>query len=254
MPGLPVSASKIYLVLPAYNEEENLGALLEAADQVFSADGREYEVVLVDDGSRDATLRVAEEWARRISVTIVRHPVNQGLGPTLRDGLRTAAEAAGDADVVVTMDADNTHPPELAVPMARLVDQGQDLVIASRYQPGAQVAGVSPVRRLLSWGANTLFRAAFPIPGVKDYTCGFRAYRASLLKRAFQRYGDELVSETGFQSTPDLLVKLADLAPVASEVPIDLRYDRKRGTSKMRVVRTVWRTIGLIVRRRLSRK
>ncbi|NLX98571.1 MAG: glycosyltransferase family 2 protein [Rhodopirellula sp.] len=242
----------IYLVLPAYNEEENLGELLGAAQRVFSADNRSYQVVLVDDGSRDGTLPLAEEWTERIPLRIVRHPVNQGLGPTLRDGLRAAAESAGNGDIVVAMDADNTHPPELVPPMARLIDEGYDLVIASRYQPGARVAGVSAFRRLLSWGANGLFRATFPIPGVRDYTCGFRAYRGSLLRNAFERYGDSLVSEAGFQSTPDLLIKLAGLAPRATEVPIDLRYDRKRGESKMRVAGTVGRTVGLIVRRRLN--
>ncbi|NUQ62278.1 MAG: glycosyltransferase [Pirellulales bacterium] len=249
-----MSPSKIFLVLPAYNEEENLAALLAAAQQVLSGEGRGYEVILVDDGSHDGTLALAEDWAGRMPIRIVRHAVNQGLGPTLRDGLRAASGAASDSDTIVAMDADNTHPPELAVPMARLIDEGHDIVIASRYQAGARVEGVSAFRRMLSWGANSLFRAAFPIPGVQDYTCGFRAYRGGLLRKAFDHYGDDLVSEAGFQSTPDLLLKLARFAPVATEIPLDLRYDRKRGASKMRIAKTIVRTLGLIVRRRFGER
>ena len=219
---------------------------------MMAAEGRRYEVVVVDDGSRDGTLRVLEDFAARMPLRIVRHAANLGLGPTLRDGLRAASQAAAPSDVVVAMDADNTHPAELIPPMARLIDQGHDLVIASRYRAGAQVEGVGRFRRLLSWGANGLFRAAFPIPGVKDYTCGFRAYRGGLLHQAWDRYGDDLVSETGFQCTAELLVKLARLKPVCTEVPITLRYDRKRGESKMRVGRTVVRTLGMIVRHRLG--
>lgn len=249
-----MSASKIIVVLPAYNEEENLGDLLRSIVEVMAAEGRGYEVVVVDDGSRDGTLRLAEDCRDRVPLHIVQHPTNLGLGPTLRDGLQAAAGRAGPADVVVAMDADNTHPAELILPMARLIDQGHDLVIASRYRPGARVEGVSRFRRFLSWGANGLFRISFPIPGVKDYTCGYRAYRGGLLREALNRYGDDLVSETGFQCTAELLVKLARLKPVCTEIPITLRYDRKRGQSKMRVGRTVVQTVEMVLRQRLRGK
>jgi len=244
---------KIFVVLPAYNEQESLGPLLDGIAETMAEEGFWYEVIVVDDGSRDATLKVAREHAETMPLRIERHEVNQGLGATIRDGLAAGARVARDQDIVIAMDADNTHPPGLMGAMVRAIREGNDLVIASRYQPGARVLGVPPFRRFLSWGAGTLFRIVFPIPGVKDYTCGYRAYRGALLKAAFERYGAEFVSEAGFQCMVDILLKLHRLGAICREVPLVLRYDLKGGVSKMRVGRTVLKTLGLMVRRRLGR-
>jgi dolichol-phosphate mannosyltransferase len=244
---------KVYVVLPAFNEEENLGPLLESLAQNMPEEGFAYEVIVVDDGSGDGTIRVAEAHAERMPLRIERHEVNQGLGWTIRDGLRAATLACRDHDVVVAMDADNTHPPGLIGSMVRCVREGNDVVIASRFQPGARVLGVPLVRRWLSWGASLLFRMVFPIPNVRDYTCGYRAYRGAVLKAAFQHYGDQFVSESGFQCMVDILLKLQRLGVICREVPLVLRYDLKGGASKMKVGRTILRTLGLLVRRRLGR-
>jgi dolichol-phosphate mannosyltransferase len=215
-------------------------------------DGMPYTVLVVDDGSRDRTLEVAEDHARHMPVRVVRHEVNQGLGATIRDGLRAAAETCTDWDIVVAMDADNTHTPWLIRAMTRQVKEGNDVVIASRYQPGAEVRGVPLPRVFLSWVASWLFRVVFPIRGVRDYTCGYRAYRGSVLKAAFAQYGERFIDQDGFQCMVDILLKLRAMDLVFGEVPMVLRYDYKQGASKMKVLRTVWRTLGLLVRRKLG--
>jgi dolichol-phosphate mannosyltransferase len=245
-------ARKVFVVLPAYNEQENLGPLLDGIAEAMAEEGFSYEVIVVDDGSRDGTLSVAESRAKTMPLRIERHEVNQGLGPTIRDGLAAAAQSCEDHDIVVALDADNTHPPGLIGAMVRRVREGNEVVIASRYQPGARVLGVPPLRRLLSWGAGMLFRLVFPIAGVKDYTCGYRAYQGRLLKAAFERYGDQFVSEAGFQCMVDILLKLHRMGAICNEVPLVLRYDLKGGVSKMKVGRTVLRTLGLMARRRLG--
>jgi dolichol-phosphate mannosyltransferase len=93
----------------------------------------------------------------------------------------------------------------------------------------------------------------FPIHGVRDYTCGFRAYRCRLLREAFRRYGDDFVDRRGFECMVDILLKLHRLGATFAEVPLTLRYDRKGGASKMRVARTVADTLRLMLRRRLGR-
>ncbi len=244
---------KVVVVLPAYNEEANLAPLLDGIATSLAEEGLPYETVVVDDGSTDATAPVAEWYAARMPLRLVRHPANLGLGPTLRDGLRAALARCGEDDVVVAMDADNSHLPGLIGAMVRAVREGNDVVIASRYRPGARVLGVPFLRRLLSRVAAWLFRLVFPIAGVKDYTCGYRAYRAGALRRAWQCYGEQLLSEAGFQCTVDLLLKLARAGAICREVPMVLRYDQKQGESKMRVGRTVWKTLALMLRRRLER-
>ena len=244
---------KLFVVLPAFNEAENLGPLLDGIAQTMAEEGFSFQVIVVDDGSRDDTLAVVEARAEQMPLRIERHEVNQGLGATIRDGLRAAADACRERDIVVALDADNTHPPGLIGSMVRRIREGNDVVIASRYQPGARVMGVPGFRRFLSWGAGMLFRITFPIPGVKDYTCGYRAYRGGLLKAAFRQHGEEFVSEAGFQCMVDILLKLHKMGAICCEVPLVLRYDLKGGASKMNVGQTVLRTLGLIFRRRFGR-
>lgn len=244
---------RVLVVLPAYNEEARLARLLDRIDEALDEAGFPYQVVLVDDGSRDGTARIASEWSERLPIVVKRHPVNMGLGATIRDGLLAAAELARDGDVVVTMDADDTHTPGLIRRMVRMIAEGHDVVIASRYQPGARVVGVPLTRRLLSYVASLLFRVLLPIRGVRDFTCGYRAYRAEVIKDAIAEYGPAFVEQDGFQCMVDILLKLRRRHLIFGEVPLILRYDLKAGASKMNVPRTVAFTLALMARARLGR-
>lgn len=241
------------MVLPAYNEAAEIGRLLERIDASLRADRFDYLVVLVDDGSTDGTAGVAAQYAERYPVQIERHAKNQGLGGAIRDGLRAAVAACRDGDVIVAMDADNTHAPGFIRGMVAVIDQGADVVIASRYQNGSLTRGVPAGRRMLSFGASLLLRAVFPTRGVRDYTCGYRAYRAAMLRQAFARFGDQLVSEDGFACMVDILLKLRGMGAQFAEAPFTLEYDQKTGPTKMKVCRTIRRTLQLIVKRRLGR-
>jgi dolichol-phosphate mannosyltransferase len=97
-----------------------------------------------------------------------------------------------------------------------------------------------------------MFQILFPIRGVRDYTCGYRAYRTETIRAAAAMYGDQLITETGFSCMADLLLKLRRLPLEMSEIPLELRYDRRGGGSKMRVLRTIRQTLMLMVRRRLG--
>jgi len=92
----------------------------------------------------------------------------------------------------------------------------------------------------------------FPTPNVRDFTCGFRAYRAGILKHAFDRYGELFVAESGFSCMVDILLKLRGLGAIMTEVPMVLRYDLKYGVSKMLVMRTIRDTLRLLVSRRVG--
>ena len=252
VPPWRTATPRVVVVLPAYNEEQSLGVLLRRLDQSMHEDGLPYQIIVVDDGSRDATATIAGEHARFMPIEVERHEVNQGLGATIRDGLRVAVSLARDDDVIVVMDADNTHTPGLIRNMVRVVREGADVVVASRYRPGSYVRGVPLERNVLSFGGRFLFQLLFPIAGIRDYTCGYRAYRASVLMEAFRRYGDDFVNQEGFQCMVDILLKLRRMDVIFREVPLILRYDLKGGASKMKVGRTIVRTLALIVRRRLG--
>ncbi|MDH3649141.1 MAG: glycosyltransferase family 2 protein [Saprospiraceae bacterium] len=241
---------KIYIVLPAYNEEESIGTLLKRiADAMADARIDDYEVIVVNDGSADGTLGIVQEMGRSMPIDILTHQQNQGLGATIRDGLYEAAKKAADKDIVVTMDADDTHSPGLILRMIRMIREGHDVVIASRYRPGARVIGLSMARKLMSYGASWIFRILTPIHGVRDFTCGFRAYHATALKNAIATYGDAFVDQEGFQCMVDILLKMRKMSLIFGEAPIILRYDYKRGASKMNVGKTVKNTLKLVVKR-----
>ncbi|NLO07722.1 MAG: glycosyltransferase family 2 protein [candidate division WS1 bacterium] len=242
----------LLFAVPAYNEEGAIGALLDNIDAAMRAEHFEYRVLVVDDGSTDDTAAEIADRARRYPVTLVPHERNMGLAAAMRTCLTTAVAEAADDDIIVTMDGDNTHLPGLIPRMVRSIREGRDIIIASRYQPGARVLGLVGFRQFMSWGAGVLFRITFPIPGVRDYTCGYRAYRAAVVREAIRLWGDNLITEQGFACQVELLLRFARLNVIMDEVPMILRYDQKVGASKMNVRRTVAQTLRLLARERVG--
>jgi len=241
---------KILMVLPAYNEEDALPRLIDSLVEQLREENREFEILVVNDGSEDRTWEVAEAYNGKAPIRLYNNETNRGLAETLRTGLLEALKLAAKDDIIITMDADNTHPAGLVIRMVRLIREGNDVVIASRYRKGSYVRGVPLSRRLLSYGASWLCRLLFPIRGVRDYTCGYRAYRVTALSQLISRYGEEFISEKGFASMVDILLRLREQELIFTEVPLILRYDLKPGRSKMNVSRTINETLNLLVRRR----
>ena len=106
--------------------------------------------------------------------------------------------------------------------------------------------GVPAGRRLLSFGASVVFRLLFPTRGVRDYTSGYRAYRATAVKRMFDAYGEDFINRPGFSCMVDVLLKMRQHPLLIGEAPLILRYDMKEGASKMAVGKTVRETLQLI--------
>lgn len=236
----------IFIVLPAYNEEKTLPPLLKAIKENMDESKLPYRVAVVDDGSVDRTARIVRGFSNSLPVTLVEHSQNKGLAETLKTGLLETVKAASPEDVIITMDADNTHPPGLIPEMVKMVEGGHDVVIASRYLRESKVIGVPFTRKLLSSGASIIFRLFFPIKGVKDYTSGYRAYRAGVIKDMFHAYGDDFIDEPGFSCMADILLKMRKYPVTMDEVPLILRYDRKASASKMKVAKTAFQTLRLI--------
>ncbi len=249
----------VHVLLPAYNEQGNIGPLLEqyvqlAKSQAQARPERKYKVLIVDDGSSDKTVETAETFKDKLDLAIEKHGQNRGLGPAVRTGLNKILERAELArtvpsqDIVVTMDADNSHPPELIPSMIDKIEKGYDLVIASRYVEGGKELGLARHRSLLSWGCSQLLKQFFPIPGVRDYTCGYRAFKMAKLKKLADKTQGEFYKEDSFVSVNEFLLQMAKLGLRATEVPLVLRYDLKLGKSKMKVLSTVLRYFLLILR------
>jgi dolichol-phosphate mannosyltransferase len=246
----------LWLALPAYNEERSLPALLERCIPVsaaLAAEGKAFKVIVVDDGSKDGTIAAANSFQGRLDVEVVPHVVNRGLGAAITTCLVSALERASDDDAIATMDADNTHDPGMLPDMWRFLDEQKgDVVIASRYVKGGDEVGLTPLRKVLSRGASTLLTLTVPVRGARDYTCGFRVYRGSTLRRAAAAWGDRLVEEAGFTCMAEVLLKLGRGGARVDEHPLVLRYDLKEGASKMKILRTISRYFVMATRVRSS--
>ena len=120
-------------------------------------------------------------------------------------------------------------------------------MIASRFQPGAEIHGLDAFRTFVSQAASWLLRVLFPC--ARDYTCGYRCYRVGLLRWGMRRYGEHFLNQKGFSVMVDLLLKLRRKARRIEEVPLLLRYDLKQGASKMKVMQTAITTLRLLGRR-----
>ena len=249
---------KIIVALPAYNEALNLGALLDSFENVLGSIlgyGFDRLYVVVDDGSADKTQKILREYADKIPLTVLVHERNQGLGPTIRDALRRATEEARQGDIVITMDADNTHPPEVIRDLVKVVSTTAEVVVASRYKGGAEV-GVPLKRRILSKVVNLLIRNLCGI-SILDCTSGYRAYRLEVLKRLSP------LESKGFEVTAEILIRISSHKPSCKieEIPLTLYYDRKKGSSKIHVGQTIkayikllWKTRVLSSERRKTEK
>ena len=242
-----VYKNMLYLLLCAFNEEKDIATLLE--DIVAGGWQFPFRVIIVDDGSTDATRSIVESFSARLPVTLLSHGWNRGLGEALSTGFTYIGRELHDDDLVVTMDADRTHPAEDVPVLQQSIETGNDLVIASRYCAGGTQSGLSSMRRALSRSAGLLMKHVTPINGVRDYTSGFRAFSGSLiLLMTGARKGKPFLSEPGFAATLELLLHARRLTTKIQEVPLRLHYEKKLGTSKMHIIRTILCYLRLIAR------
>lgn len=244
--------NNILLLLPAFNEGKALPPLLAACERTREI-LPDLSVAVIDDGSTDDTAKVVKKFKRRWC-KLIQHKKNMGLAQGMRTGIAYAVKTAGKNDIVAVMDADNSHQPEQLPQMCgKLRSEVYDVIIASRYQKGSKSQGIPPHRQLFSNVMSVLFQVIARIPGVRDYSCGFRVYTAAVLRNAVEKYGsvDAFITEKGFACMTEILLKIARLPRVRiGEWPMDLRYDRKPSVSKMNVWSTIRDQIALVLRHR----
>jgi dolichol-phosphate mannosyltransferase len=201
-------------------------------------------IIVVDGVSTDGTPDAVRRHANGLSIEVIELKENLGLGGALEAGLQ---QAVTFADVVITMDGDDSHDPDTIPSMLAKIEEGADVVIASRFEPGGEEVGVAGHRKVLSHAASGLLRTLFPVGQAKDYSSGFRAYRTDALRSVADANGT-MVEESGFSCMMELLLKLRSVGADVREVPLVLRYDLKPTESKMNIGHTIGRYVVVIGR------
>jgi dolichol-phosphate mannosyltransferase len=216
-----------WLILPTYNEAENLQAIVAATGEVLAgaaSDG--FRVLVVDDGSPDGTGRIADRLAAEHDWLQVLHRAEKnGIGPAYLAGFRHALERG--AGYVMEMDSDFSHDPADLARLLQAVYDGADLALGSRYVPGGGVSDWGWLRRFISEGGSTYARLVLGLH-VRDLTGGFKCFRREVLE-AIHFDG---VRSHGYAFQVELTYRAVQTGFRVVEVPIVFR-DRQRGTSKM---------------------
>lgn len=228
---------KTSVIVPTYNEKENITPLVT----MLLALPVELEVIVVDDNSPDGTGEIADGLAHEHPgrVHVIHRAGKLGLGTAYVAGFHKAVNDG--RDLIVTMDADFSHPPKNIPKMIAKIETGYDLVIGSRYVPGGAAIECTLLRKLLSWGANAFARILLGLQA-HDTTAGFRCYRRQVLESIAL---DDIFSN-GYSFLIELLFKVQRKGWKVGEVPIVFQ-NRRQGTSKIsrneiaKALYTVWR-------------
>jgi dolichol-phosphate mannosyltransferase len=233
-----------WLILPTYNEAENVEALVRASLAQLATTGLEHTILVVDDSSPDGTGEIAERLAgEHPQVRVMHRPMKQGLGRAYLAGFESAL--ANGADLVLEMDADFSHDPA-DLPRLIAAAGAADLVLGSRYVPGGGVENWGTLRRILSRGGSWYARVLLGVP-VRDLTGGFKCFNRRVLE-AIDLNG---VHADGYGFQIELTYRAIKAGFTVAEVPILFR-ERREGQSKMTAriaLEAVWKVPALRLRR-----
>ncbi len=218
---------RVLVVLPTYNEAENIEAILRAIDAARERGGSiEVSVLVVDDGSPDGTAAIARRVAGEIDgIHVMLRPGKAGLGTAYKEGFVWGLERGFDC--LLEMDSDFSHDPGDILRLVEPLAEGFDLAVGSRYVPGGEIPDWPWYRWAISRGGN-VYAAAVLGFGIRDATSGYRAYSAAILSEIDL----PKVKAEGYGFQIEMVRAVLDSGGKATEVPIRF-VDRQKGKSKM---------------------
>jgi dolichol-phosphate mannosyltransferase len=235
----------IYVCIPSYNEAPTIGLLLWKVRQVFAGFSREYQLLVLDDGSSDSTSEVLERYTRVLPLTVTRHEERKGYAASVEALLRQAVERTDrpKRDCAVLMHADFAHGPNFIPDLVRRIESGADIVVAQSKLQGEP----SRSRRLLRRLAPVLLRGAVDVPGVSDIVSGFAIFRLVTLRNALRHSPGALLTTEGWAANAELYGRAARHArrveTIAAIERRDLRQRPSRATS-WEAAMAIWRSRG----------
>jgi glycosyltransferase involved in cell wall biosynthesis len=222
-----------FICIPVYNEAPTVGLLLWRLRKVFQEYSREYEVLVFDDGSTDATAETLRPYGKVLPLTTLGGQQRVGYAKALDSLLRTAARRTRypRRDAAITLQGDFTDRPEHLPEMIKRFEGGADLVVSQRAPSDAMPAPVRRLRRVAPW----VLRPFASVPGVSDPFGSFRLYRVSVIRDLIKEWGEApIVEGSGWAANVDLLIGAAKYARRVETVEVAARYDLRPRQSRVR--------------------
>jgi len=232
----------IYVCIPSFNEAPTVGLLLWKIRRVFTEFPREFQLLVVNDGSTDKTAEVLEPYAKVLPLTVINHQERRGYAASVEELLRLALELTDrpKRDCAILMHADFSHGAEYIPELIRQIDSGADLVVAKSSLEGEPSRMLRMVRRM----APLLLRNSVRIPGVSDIVSGFAAFRLVILRNAFRSQQGPLLTTDGWAANAELYARAAQSARRVETIEsVEHRDIRPRPSrlAPMAMARELWR-------------
>lgn len=235
----------IYVCIPSHNEAPTVGLLLWKIRQVFSSFEREYQLLVGDDASTDATSEILPPYTRALPLTVVRSEQRLGYARTVEGLLRLAVERSDrpKRDCAIMMHADFAHGPHFIPDLVRHIDGGADIVVGE----GGPVGEPSRGLRLLRRWAPLLLRSRVGVPGVSDIVSGFVAFRLITLRNALRDAPEPMLRTDGWAANAEIIGMAARHARRIETVATVERHDLRHRPSRLSpwdTARALWRSRG----------
>ena len=218
--------NKACIILPTYNEKDNIGKLLDQLILVFKkVQNYDMRILVIDDKSPDGTGLIVEKYMKKHKNIHILYGNKQGLGAAYIRGFRLAMNKYS---VIFCMDADLQHPPNMIPDFLSEIDNGFDFVIGSRYVTGGATPDWNLKRKIISRTGNFFARVVAGMFSVHDCTSGYRAIRTSILKKIDYKY----LATRGYAFMSTSLYECMEKGAKVKEIPL-VFYDRKFGSTKL---------------------
>ncbi len=226
---------RIAILIPIYNESKNIENLVKKISDI----SKNYEIIFIDDDSKDGTKKILENLSKKHNVSYFIRKNKRGYGSALRFGF----EKTRNFDVVVTMDADFSHNPKDIPKLIKEIEKGKDVVIGSRYIGGGKIKNWPLLRRITSKLTNSFVRF-FLDTNIKDNSAGYRAYKNKFIKKIL---GD--IKSEGYSIGEEILFLAKKNQAKISEIPVTF-LDRTQGKSKAKMIKEAFGLLKMILRLR----
>lgn len=224
----------LYICIPAYNEAPTVGLLLWRIRKVFERYPREYEILVLDDGSTDGTAATLAPYREVLPLTVLRHSERRGYAAAVETLLRAVAQRTRypRRDAAILMQADFTDQPEHLPEFIKRHEGGADLVVAE--QTATPATAPVPVRRLRRLG-RWLVRPSIRVSGVSDPLGSYRLMRISVVRDLLKDCGEaQLLKSDGWAANVEILAKAARFARRIEVMPLEARYDLRPRATRVR--------------------